>query len=280
MTGSHGMLGSEFSKIGRRLGYEMSEWTRLELELEKPTEGILRLKELRPDAVIHCAAETNVDLCENDRERILRVNAEAPALLAEAAQEIGAHFVFVSTSGLFDGNKESAYHEGDMPNPLTRYGASKLEGEKRVSNANAGALILRAGWLFGGLLEMKKNFVGARLREAEEKKVIYSAIDKRGTPTWTRDFVEGAFDCLRKGIKGVVHLANSGEATRFEYVKEIIQLTGQKTTVEGVDSERFQRSAPVPKNEALASIRVYGSGCSLRRPWQHALEEYLNLRNK
>ena len=274
------MLGSEFLKMGRRLGYEMSGWTRLDLELEKPTEGILRLKELRPDAVIHCAAETNVDLCENDRDRILRVNAETSGLLAETAQELGAHFVFVSTSGLFDGNKESAYHEGDLPNPLTRYGASKFEGEKRVCNAHAGALILRAGWLFGGLLEMKKNFVGARLREAEGKKVIYSAIDKKGSPTWTQDFVEDAFDLLRRETKGIVHLANSGEATRFEYVREIMRLTGQNTIVEGVYSERFQRSAPVPKNEALASIRVYGSGCSLRRPWQHALEEYLNLRNK
>ena len=274
------MLGSEFLKMGRSLGYEMSGWTRQDLELEKPTEGILRLKELRPGAVIHCAAETNVDLCENDPDRILRVNAETSGLLAETAQGLGAHFVFVSTSGLFDGKKESAYHEGDLPNPLTRYGASKLEGEKRVCNAHAGALILRAGWLFGGLLEMKKNFVGARLREAEEKKVIYSAIDKRGSPTWTRDFVGGAFDYLRDGIKGVVHMANSGEATRFEYVKEIIQLTGQKTTVEGVDSERFKRSAPVPANEALASIRVYGAGGSIRRPWQDALEEYLHSRIK
>jgi len=274
------MLGSEFLKMGRSLGYEMSGWTRQDLELEKPTEGILRLKELRPGAVIHCAAETNVDLCENDPDRILRVNAETSGLLAETAQGLGAHFVFVSTSGLFDGKKESAYHEGDLPNPLTRYGASKLEGEKRVCNAHAGALILRAGWLFGGLLEMKKNFVGARLREAEEKKVIYSAIDKRGSPTWTRDFVGGAFDYLRDGIKGVVHMANSGEATRFEYVKEIIQLTGQKTTVEGVDSERFKRSAPVPANEALASIRVYGAGGSIRRPWQDALEEYLPSRIK
>ena len=274
------MLGSEFLKMGRRLGYEMIGWTRLDLELEKPTEGILRLKESRPDVVIHCAAETNVDLCENDRDRILRVNAETSGLLAEAAQELGAHFVFISTSGLVVGNKESAYHEGDLPNPLTRYGASKFEGEKRVCNAHAGALILRAGWLFGGLLEMKKNFVGARLREAEGKKVIYSAIDKKGSPTWTQDFVEDAFDLLRRETKGIVHLANSGEATRFEYVREIMRLTGQNTIVEGVYSERFQRSAPVPKNEALTSIRINEAKGNLKRTWQHALEEYLKLRNK
>ena len=95
--------------------------------------------------VIHCAAETNVDLCENDPDRILRVNAETSGLLAETAQGLVAHFVFVSTRRLFDGNKESAYHKGDLPNPLTRHGASKFEGEKRVSNAHAGSLILRSG---------------------------------------------------------------------------------------------------------------------------------------
>jgi dTDP-4-dehydrorhamnose reductase len=264
------MLGREFVEVGKRMGYEMIGWTRQELDLEKPEEGIRRLKELRPDAVIHCAAETNVDLCEREPGRARQVNAQAPGRLAQAAREAGSRFVFISTSGLFDGKKKGPFTEEDRPNPPTVYGRSKLEGEEKVRTGDPGALILRAGWLFGGPLDLKKNFVGARLREAEGKEVIRSATDKRGSPTWTRDFAERALELLQEGKSGLVHLVNAGEATRQEYVAEILRLAGRKTRVEGVDSDSFPRSAPVPDDERLQSIAI-----DSLRAWQSALQAYL-----
>lgn len=266
------MLGREFVEMGKRRGQEMIGWTRQELDLEKPEEGIRRLRELKPQAVIHCAAETNVDLCEREPARARQVNAAAAGRLAQAAREAGARFVLISTSGLFDGKKKGPFTEEDRPNPPTAYGRSKLEGEEKVRAADPGALILRAGWLFGGPLELKKNFVGARLREAEGKEVVRSATDKRGSPTWTRDFAEKALELLQEGKSGLVHLVNAGEATRQEYVAEILRLAGRKTRVEGVDSGSFPRSAPVPGDERLLSVKI-----GALRNWKDALADYFRV---
>jgi len=272
VTGSNGMLGREFVEVGGKRGKEMIGWTRKDLDLEKPEEGIRRLKELKPDGVIHCAAETNVDLCEQKPDWARRVNAEVTGRLAQAAREVGAWFVYISTSGLFD-KKKGPFTEEDRPHPLTVYGNSKLEGEKEVRAAHPTALILRAGWLFGGPLELKKNFVGARLREAKSQKTIFSATDKHGSPTWTRDFAERALELMGQGIDGIVHLTNSGEATRFDYVREIFRLTGHQAP-QRADSSQFPRQAPVPNDERLDSCRI-----GKMRFWQEALAEYLQGQN-
>ena len=264
------MLGREFVEVGKKMGQEMMGWTRQDLNLEKSEEGIRRLKALRPQAVIHCAAETNVDLCEQEPGRARQVNAEAAGRLAQAAREVGARFVLISTSGLFDGKKKGPFTEEDRPNPPTAYGRSKLEGEEMVRAANPAALILRAGWLFGGSLDLNKNFVGARLREAQTNRELVSAADKLGSPTWTRDFAAAALELLAKGESGIVHLANSGQASRFEYVSEILKISGQTKKIRAVDSGHFPRAAPVPGDERLASTRI-----PPLRDWREALREYL-----
>lgn len=269
MTGSNGMLGREFVEVGKQTGKKMIGWTRQELDLENPEKGIQRLKELKPDAVIHCAAETDVDLCEMKPEWAQKINAEAAGLLAEATWKLGRQFVFISTSGLFGGRKTGPFTEEDAPNPPTVYGRSKLAAERWVLTAHPEALVLRAGWLFGGPLELKKNFVGARLREAEGKEVIFSATDKRGSPTWTKDFAQNTLSLLRERKNGLLHLVNAGEATRFQYVKEILRLGGCKTSVEPVDSRVMPRLAPVPNDESLRSVVLP----PLRR-WTLAMEDY------
>jgi len=246
VTGSRGMLGREFMEAGFGEGHRMVGFTRQELDLERPGPGLEKLAALKPDAVIHCAAETDVDLCETKPEWAREINAEAAGRLAEASRALGAHFAFISTSGLFDGSKPGPFTEKDAPNPPTAYGKSKLAGERRVLAAHPEALVLRAGWLFGGPLELKKNFVGARVREAEGKQVIFSATDKRGSPTWTKDFAEAALELLEKGESGIVHLANSGEASRFAYVSEILKITGKQNKIRAVDSGFFPRAAVVP----------------------------------
>lgn len=270
VTGSRGMLGREFMEAGLGEGHRMVGFTRQELDLERPGPGLEKLAALKPDAVIHCAAETDVDLCETKPEWAREINAEAAGRLAEASRALGAHFAFISTSGLFDGSKPGPFTEKDAPNPPTAYGKSKLAGERRVLAAHPEALVLRAGWLFGGPLELKKNFVGARVREAEGKQVIFSATDKRGSPTWTKDFAERALSLLREGRKGLLHLVNAGVASRFEYVREIARLAHWRARVEPADSARYPRRAPVPSDESLQSLYL-----APLRSWKHALEDYL-----
>jgi len=264
------MLGREFVEAGSRAGYRMVGFTRQDLDLEKTGPGLGKLGALKPDAVIHCAAETDVDLCETKPEVAQKINAEAAGRLAEATRKLGAHFVFISTSGVFAGTKPGPFTEEDVPNPPTAYGRSKLAGERWVLAAHPEALVLRAGWLFGGPLELKKNFVGARMREAEGKQMIFSAADKRGSPTWTKDFAERALSLLREGRKGLLHLVNAGVASRFDYVREIARLAQWQARVEPTDSARYPRKAPVPDDESLLSLKLQ----PLPR-WEVALKRYL-----
>jgi len=269
VTGSRGMLGREFMEAGSGEGHRMVGFSRQEIDLERPGPGLEKLAALKPDAVIHCAAETDVDLCETKPEWAREINAEAAGRLAEASRALGAHFAFISTSGLFDGSKPGPFTEKDAPNPPTAYGKSKLAGERRVLAAHPEALVLRAGWLFGGPLELKKNFVGARVREAEGKQVIFSATDKRGSPTWTKDFAEHALSLLHEGRKGLLHLVNAGVASRFEYVKEILRLAGSRARVEPVPSTYFSRRAPVPDDESLRSLTL-----APLPSWNSSLQRY------
>jgi dTDP-4-dehydrorhamnose reductase len=270
VTGSTGMLGREFVEQGKKRGHEMIGWTRAELDLEKPQEGIRKIAELKPDAVIHCAAETNVDLCEREPQRARQVNGQAPGELAAAAKKAGARFVLISTSGIFGGTCRGPHREEDVPEPETAYAKAKMVGERAVTQSHPGALILRAGWLFGGSLDFKKNFVGSRLREAQMSEEMISAEDKFGSPTWTKDFAGAALKLLEEGQSGVVHLANSGQASRFEYVSEILKISGRPNKIRAVDSGHFPRAAPVPVDERLASTRI-----PPLRDWREALRGYL-----
>jgi len=273
VTGSTGMLGREFMEEGTKRGHQMTGWTRKDLDLENPEKGISRISDVKPDAVIHCAAETNVDLCEQNPTLAKQANGKTPGELAAAARKAEARFVFISTSGIFGGICQGPHRETDVPFPETAYAKAKLEGERAVSLVHPGALILRAGWLYGGPLEFRKNFVGARLREAQTTLELSSASDKQGSPTWTKDFVTAAFELLEKGDSGLVHLANTGQATRFDYVSEILKLAGKRNPVRAVDSGHFPRTAPVPDDERLASTRIHPL-----RDWREALKEYLQGR--
>ena len=228
-----------------------------------------------PETIIHCAAHTDVDDCERHPRKARLINSGGASNFAEAARQRGARLVYISSSGIFDGRKIGPYVETDTPAPRTEYGRSKLEGEKRIVSSGCDHLIVRASWLFGGNASHKKNFVAARKREAESKRVIASANDKLGSPTWAHDFALTTLELLSVRAKGLFHVGNSGVVTRYDYVSNIISLLNLPTRVEPVDSSHFKRAAPVPANEAIATVRLSSAGLADLRPWQEALKDYI-----
>jgi dTDP-4-dehydrorhamnose reductase len=277
VTGAAGMLGSEFVSVLQAGGAEVVRASRPALDLDRPELFRDFLRANAASAVIHCAAETNVDACESDPEMASRRNCEVTCAVAEIARELGAQIVFVSSSGVFDGRKIGPYDERDKPSPCTVYARSKVAAEEVLIAKFPEALIVRAGWLFGGEPSQKKNFVAARWREAQGKEEIVSASDKMGTPTWTRDLVEQVLYLMMVNAGGIFHTVNAGSTSRAGYVAEIMRLCGLPTRVKPVSSGEFQRNAPVPDNEALVSVRVAEYGITPRR-WQDALAEYLASR--
>ena len=269
------MLGSEFVSAGIAIHHEVHAVAREDCDISNREAVFQLVEKQRPDAVIHCAAHTDVDDCEENPGTAYLINADGASNFAQAAQQIGGCLVYISTSGVFDGKKTDAYVETDQPAPQTEYGRSKLEGENRVVFSGCDHLIVRASWLYGGDPKLKKNFVAARKREAEKKQVIESATDKRGSPTWTRHFALKTLELLSARARGLFHVSNSGVATRFEYVSAIMSLSQLKTPVKPVDSSSFPRVASVPANESIASIKLSEIGISELRPWREALSSYI-----
>lgn len=278
VTGAAGMLGSEFVSVLQAGGAEALRASRPALDLDRPESFREFLRANPAEAVIHCAAETNVDACELDPGMAFRRNCEVTRVVAETGSELGAKIVFVSSSGVFDGRKSGPYHESNKPSPSTVYARSKVAAEEVLLGEFPGALIVRAGWLFGGEPSQKKNFVAARWREAQGEAEIVSASDKVGTPTWTRDLVDQVLHLMAGDASGVFHTVNAGSASRADYVAEILRLCELPTRVKPVSSREFPRNAPVPDNEALVSERIAGHGIT-PRPWQDALAAYIASRN-
>lgn len=186
--------------------------------------------------------------------------------------------VFISTCGLFDGKKDGGYDEYDSPNPLTIYAKSKYEAEKTIHSICPRHFIIRVGWLFGGNVNHKKNFIANRWSESKNKTEIVSANDKFGSPTYSMDVAKKIMEIVESGIYGTYHVANKGKCSRYDYVSKIVQLFEVDVKVKPVDSSYFPRSAPVPDSEAIENYNLKLMGKDDLRTWDKALEDYISHR--
>jgi dTDP-4-dehydrorhamnose reductase len=232
----------------------------------------------RPDCVVHTAAFTNVDESERSPELAYMVNTLGSCNVALACADAGAVMVYVSSCGVFDGKKGKPYTEFDQPSPLTHYHRSKYLGEESVARFCRRHFIVRPGWLFGGNLQHKRNFVEGRRREAMSKHEIVSANDKFGSPTYTVDFAKQVLDLIETQAFGTYHVANLGFASRYEYVMETIRCLGLPNQVTAVESDFFPRLAPVPDCEALDNMCLRMRGILIMRPWPEAMQDYVRNR--
>lgn len=278
ITGSRGMLGTDVGAVFKRKEIDVLEYSHAQMDIvdREATRRIITSQE--PDSVIHCAAHTNVDACQADPDTAYAVNSVGTINVAIACAEIGAVMVYISSCGIFDGQKAEPYNEFDPPRPLTHYHNSKYQGEGYVRDFCSKYFIIRPGWLFGGHPAHGKNFVAARAREARSKSIIESANDKFGSPTYTYDLAEVLIELVQTNAYGVYHIANTGMASRYQYVREIIRQLGLSCEVRPVGSDRFPRPAPVPNCEALDNMGLRIRGFPLMRRWQEALSEYIHTR--
>jgi dTDP-4-dehydrorhamnose reductase len=227
-----------------------------------------------PDVVVHAAAWTDVDGCERDPERAHRVNAEGTRIVAEEAARAGARLVAVGTDFVFDGTKAEAYTEEDEPRPLSVYGASKLAGERAAREAAPGAIVARTAWLYGE--GGTGNFVTAILRAAREGRPLRVVDDQAGSPTYAEDVAEALLALVRAKAEGLFHVVNAGETTRFRFARAILDRTGRADVpVEPIPTSASGRPARRPARSTLRSVRLAEAGVAPLRPWETALDAYL-----
>ncbi|MDB4349462.1 dTDP-4-dehydrorhamnose reductase [Omnitrophica bacterium] len=296
ITGSNGMLGralcSVFAKDGSYnvTGLDLSRKPSPDIKDDfyetcdiTDTARLFKIvKQREPDLIIHAAAFTDVDECESNPDKAETVNGLGARCVAEAAVEINAGLIYISTDFVFDGEKRSPYTEDDTPNPLGVYGSSKLNGEKSVEEImeNKRFFIIRTSWLFG---EGGKNFIDAILKKAKEEKKLRVVTDQFGSPTYTLDLAGAIMRMLsvygkKDDIYGTYHITNSDDCSWYRLAQKALELARlYEVDLIPIVSEELDRPAVRPAMSILDNrryIKLFGE--PLRR-WDKALEEYIRL---
>jgi len=285
ITGKDGQLGWELQRSVAGLG-DIVATGRQELDLCNPA-GIRQLvRSIRPDVVLNTAAYNAVDRAEADPDVALKVNGVAPGLLAEECRNLGALLIHFSTDYVFDGNKSSAYSEEDETAPLSVYGRSKLAGEHAVRAVKGRALIFRTAWLYSAHGD---NFVRTMRRLARQRGELSVVNDQTGTPTWVKPLSEAMTKicqvagsargrALGEGAP-VYHATCSGETTRYEFVRAILNDLASKAP-----GERIAKLTPISAADYPAQARrpAYSvlSNAKLERDFGLRLPEWRSAFNR
>src|SRR4051794_34087998 len=224
VTGAGGMLGRAVVEAAQRLGHDVCAAARAELDVTDAAAVERALAELRPRAVVNCAAYTDVDGAETERATAAAVNGEGAGNVAAAAAHVGARIVHISTDYVFDGSKREPWLESDPVGPLGAYGETKLAGELAVAEANPAHAIVRTAWLFGA---GGRNFVDTMLAPGAERDEGSGGTDQVGCPTWTGHLAGPLVELAeRPQDTGIHHAAGNGWCTWNELAIEVFDRAG------------------------------------------------------
>lgn len=216
VLGAGGRLGAALMRNWSS-DYSLRGFNHAQLDLARPNELRRTLAALDLDALVNAAALTNVDYCEDHREEAMQLNAEAPRILAKLCRERSARFIHISTDYVFDGEKREPYTEEDAARPLSVYGESKREGERRVLKENPDSSVVRVSWVFG---PERPSFIDAILKKARTETDVTAVADKFSTPSYTQDLATLLRPLLISTAPGgLFHLANSGACSWQEYAQ-------------------------------------------------------------
>ncbi|MBI2775667.1 MAG: SDR family oxidoreductase [Chloroflexi bacterium] len=289
ITGAAGMLGSSVYPAFVAAGHEV-----IASDLEPRTVNGMPMERLdvrrfadvnaavngsRPDLILHLAAETDLEVCEADPDHAFLTNTIGTQNVALAAQALGLPMVYISTAGVFDGEKESGpYTEFDEARPINFYGKSKFEGELIALQLVEKHYVIRAGWMVGGI-ERDHKFVAKVIAQLQAGATTIRAVtDKWGTPTYTEDFASNLLALVETPFYGRYHMACLGEGTRYDVAVAIVEFFGADgVAVLPVTSEAFADDypAPRPRSEMMRNYMLDLRGMNRMRPWRDALGEYL-----
>ncbi|HEY2711770.1 MAG TPA: dTDP-4-dehydrorhamnose reductase [Chthoniobacterales bacterium] len=261
--------------------HEVTGFTHADLDLADLDKLRSTLSSLKFDVLFNAAALTNVDYCENHRDEALHLNAEAPRVLAEICHQQNARFIHISTDYVFDGEKRAPYVEEDAAEPISAYGESKREGERRVAEANDHALIVRVSWVFG---PDRPSFIDALLKKAREEETVVAVADKFSTPTYTHDVATLLGPLLDKenAGNGLLHLANRGECSWQGYAQwalDCCHREGVKMKARTVGATSLAAMthfvARRPVYTVLATEKYERITNQAPRDWHDAVAEYI-----
>ncbi len=291
VTGTSGQLGFDVMEELARRGYEGIGADRSETDADfehvrmdiTDKDLVFKIVEgIRPDVIVHCAAWTNVDGAEDPEKlaAVRAVNVDGTRNLAEAAKEVDAKFVYISTDYVFDGEGSEPWKPDDKNYaPINVYGQSKLDGELEVSRILDKYFIVRIAWVFG---RNGKNFIKTMIEVGKKHDVVKVVNDQIGTPTYTIDLARLLVDMIETDKYGYYHATNEGGYISWaDFAEEIYKDAGMETKVERVTTDEYEKIAGKtvakrPFNSRLDKSKLTENGFELLPTWQDAVKRFIN----
>ncbi len=273
ITGSSGQLASEFQRVLSEQGMVFSAPSEDLLDITDPGSVDRAIEAARPDVIVNCAAYNAVDAAEREPHKAFAVNRDAVGVLARRSRAQGILLVHFSSDYVFDGGKGSPYEEGDAPGPINVYGMSKLAGEGQIREAGAEGLILRLSWVFG---PGRQNFF-FKLREwAAGEKQIAVVQDETSVPTYVDDVVAMTLKGLSQDLRGLYHLVNSGQVSRYDLARYYVARMGIGVEIEPASQASFGLPARRPVFSAMSNQRL-AAALGIDIPsWQDAVDRFVD----
>lgn len=265
VTGGNGQLGRSLAKIGGDFLFtDLPEGDITDANAMERLAG-------QVDAIVNCAAWTDVERAETEEDAAMRVNGVGAGVLAEVAARRGIPLVHVSTDYVFDGMAEGPITEAAAPHPLSAYGRTKLAGERAVEASGCDAAVVRTAWLYS---EFGSNFVRTMLRLGSEGRSLRVVDDQTGCPTYAADLACAILRLLERGVKGfeAYNYCGGGETTWYGFAREIFRQAGVDADLSPVDTAAYGARAPRPAYSVLDCSKIVARGAMVR-PWQESLAE-------
>lgn len=270
LAGAGGMLGSEFAASMPKHS-ELLVLGKSDLDIFKHRELQQRIRRFEADLILNCAADTDVEGAELNRERCIAANTILPSLLAKSATAAGAKMVHFSSTGCYGSWKKAPYAELDRLEPTTVHHLAKAAGEAEVWRHAQSPLILRLGWLFGGQPQ-HRDFVRARLRDITCAPEIAADPTQVGNPTSVKAVVHQVWHLLNEDIAGTLNCTGEETVSRLEYVQAIIDSAQSNTRI---TPKKFNRRAPVSPNEAATCEMLGIWKKNVMEPWRQSLKNFV-----
>lgn len=271
VIGSGGMLGCDVCNILRQQSKPFTPLEISEMDITDRQSVAATLSRIGPTVIINCAAYTNVDMAEEEKDLAFKVNHNGPKNLSEYAAANDIPLCHISTDYVFDGKKSEPICENEKTEPIGVYGASKLAGENEVRNIQK-HFVIRTAWLYG---KNGKNFVTTILEAASKHDELKVVSDQFGSPTYTLDLAWRIIEIVEKLPFGVYHVTNSGKASWFELAKEALKIRGMGTKIIPISSNEYPAKAARPAYSVLSNIKARNAGLSQMPRWQDALKRFL-----
>jgi len=274
ITGANGMAARAVIDHCGSIGDEVFGLTRQDMNIADRDAVLEKFAEIKPDAVINCAAFTDVDGAESAETSCYAANSDGVENLAGACKKIGAAFVTISTDYVFDGANSGYYTQRNTPNPQGVYARSKLEGEIRARNAYARSVIVRSGWIYG---PRGTNFLSVMHNLLAEGKSIKAINDAYGTPTYAVDLARRLRELVALDLPCIFHVTNSGPGTSFlGFAEAVCEIGGfNRNLLQSVSKDDLKRPAPRPASSKLACLFSERFGLEPMPDWKDSLTQFL-----